>query len=744
MIAGKASPAPLRWFVPVLGLLTGWAALFSWSGMVTAPSRYLIATLAIGSLVVALGLGLRRLGAPAYVVAGAQVLLTLLVLDTVTAGAEAWLGVVPTWASVKATAFAIYDGAAAMNYYAAPVSQNVSQTQAFLTACGMLVLLSIEALATWARRLPLVALPILVTLSVPITILDARLSPLVFITTALLFLRLLGLNGDPLTSTKSSPLLWTVSSAAVIAALLLAPLVPVTNLLGGAGAGGSGAGPGGSFSTTTVNPFIRLRRDLVEQTNTPMLYATTNSKDEDAGYLRTTVLDEYDGDSWRPSKRQLPPENNANGDFPAPPGLGPALGGRLADWDFEFAPGFGTNWLPLPYPVRSVKVPGVWRYDSRTLDVAFLGGGPRTGLSYSAIAFTPTTTSETLKDTVIAPASVRNAWTKLPANLPAVLTERAREVTRGAKGNYEKAVALQDWFRSKGGFEYSLDQREGSGNELLAAFVTDDRVGYCEQFAAAMATMGRILDIPSRVVVGFLDGTEEEDGRLLYTSDDRHAWPEMYFSGVGWVRFEPTPGQRTGASPTWTRQSADQTDPRVKPSPTLAPVPRSVPRDTASAESAASGSGWRIPWQPLAGLGVLVLLVLTPAGVRRGQRRRRLAGTDLHRLSEGAWEELRATALDLGLEWPEHRSPREQARSVIGQVPAAQEEVRSLKVLLTDVERGRYAGTTTTDADPDAHAVLRDRTTETVGSWRRQMQRSVDRKRSWRGRVLPASLLRRR
>ena len=78
--------------------------------------------------------------------------------------------------------------------------------------------------------------------------------------------------------------------------------------------------------------------------------------------------------------------------------------------------------------------------------------------------------------------------------------------------------------------------------DLLAAFVTNDRVGYCEQFAAAMAAMGRVLGIPSRVVVGFLDGTTQESGRILYTSDDRHAWPEMYFTGVGWVRFEADTG----------------------------------------------------------------------------------------------------------------------------------------------------------------------------------------------------------
>ena len=51
--------------------------------------------------------------------------------------------------------------------------------------------------------------------------------------------------------------------------------------------------------------------------------------------------------------------------------------------------------------------------------------------------------------------------------------------------------------------------------------------------------MGRALGIPSRVVVGFLDGQSLPDGRILYTSDERHAWPEMYFPGSGWVSFDP-------------------------------------------------------------------------------------------------------------------------------------------------------------------------------------------------------------
>ena len=146
--------------------------------------------------------------------------------------------------------------------------------------------------------------------------------------------------------------------------------------------------------------------------------------------------------------------------------------------------------------------------------------------------------------------------TKLPTDFPAVIRTQAEKVTKNATSDFDKAVALQDWFRTGGGFTYSLDQRAGSGMDLLAHFVTDDRVGYCEQFASAMAAMGRSLGIPSRVVVGFLDGQPLPDGRILYTSDERHAWPEMYFPGSGWVRFEPTPAQRAAYVPPYTQSQA--------------------------------------------------------------------------------------------------------------------------------------------------------------------------------------------
>jgi hypothetical protein len=241
-------------------------------------------------------------------------------------------------------------------------------------------------------------------------------------------------------------------------------------------------------------------------------------------------------------------------------------------------------------------------------------------------------------------------------------------------------------------------------------------------------------------VVGFLDGTTQPDGQIRYTSDDRHAWPEMYFTGVGWVRFEPTPGQRAGATPSWTRQDVNQAQPSAAPSAAASRGAAAQPEQTPTDVNTENNQGFAVPWWPVASLLVVLVLGLGPGLVRRIQRRRRLSSGNPVHLAEGAWAELHATALDLGLDWPEERSPREQARRVVDQVQAADEDLSSLEGLLRRVEEGRYARAG--GVDPVA-ADVRARTLETVEAWRKVMVGSVDRERGWRGRLWPVSLVRR-
>jgi transglutaminase-like putative cysteine protease len=128
----------------------------------------------------------------------------------------------------------------------------------------------------------------------------------------------------------------------------------------------------------------------------------------------------------------------------------------------------------------------------------------------------------------------------------------ANRITANADTPAAKAAAIQAYLRGNQ-FTYSTEPLPGSGYEALQNFLLQDRRGYCEQFASAMAMMARVIGIPSRVSVGFLPGERDEEGWKV-SIRDMHAWPELYFANFGWVRFEPTPASVTGSAPSWSRR----------------------------------------------------------------------------------------------------------------------------------------------------------------------------------------------
>jgi protein-glutamine gamma-glutamyltransferase len=119
----------------------------------------------------------------------------------------------------------------------------------------------------------------------------------------------------------------------------------------------------------------------------------------------------------------------------------------------------------------------------------------------------------------------------------------ARRVARDAKTPYETVLALESWFRTRGGFRYDESPPQVSGPPLVG-FVTNTKAGYCQHYAGAMAVMLRLLGIPARVAVGFGSG-KFVDGKWIVTDHDAHAWVEVWFRGHGWVPFDPTPGRFT-------------------------------------------------------------------------------------------------------------------------------------------------------------------------------------------------------
>jgi transglutaminase-like putative cysteine protease len=131
--------------------------------------------------------------------------------------------------------------------------------------------------------------------------------------------------------------------------------------------------------------------------------------------------------------------------------------------------------------------------------------------------------------------------------MPDEVGELARQWTKGAKTAFDKALAIQDHLRGSD-FHYDKTKVYPAGLDSLVTFLKDDKTGFCEQFAPAMAAMLRTLHIPARVATGFTTGAEAAPGSGTYRlrTSNLHAWVEVAFEGYGWLPFEPTPGLTPG------------------------------------------------------------------------------------------------------------------------------------------------------------------------------------------------------
>lgn len=704
MTAGREYPVILSGLCALLS----WFTVMSWGDMVEAPSRFVGPTFTGAVLVAVTGALLRTVRSPWWAALAAQlaVLTSWLHHRLGTGGAlDGW---VPTWQGLRFVAEQIREGAEQVNTYAAPIDVRQAQAPVYLLATALVVVLAVDLIAGGLRRAPLAGLPVLVALTVPISVLDSSLPLLPLAGVAASYLALIAYarveevlgwgqgSENEARNHRRSTLVGAGPAVGIgvlttLAALTLPVFVPLGPGFLGRGDGGGTGEDGGSI--TLRNPLVDLRRDLERNENIPLLQATTQAADPT--YLRMTVLDRFDGSSWVPGPRSFPARNRASGPLPNPDGVTPQSPGTETGWQLRTTPDFLTSWLPVPYPTRAISTDrGDWRYDSTTLDIANTDDRVPGGVTYSAVGFAPSIDATRLDAAGVAPPALRTPMTRVP-NLDERVTTIARNVTAGAQTDYQRAVRLQRWFRSTGGFAYSLDPAPGSGMSQLVRFLTTDKIGYCEQYAASMAVMARALGMPARVVVGFLKPEELAPGTYRYTSSDLHAWPEIYFSGSGWVRFEPTPGARTGAPPDWTLADVPAPAPVIPtPSPTqAAPTTPSTPQPQTEATATDTSSARPVVLGVLVA-GALAALVALPWLVRRSQRSRRLAARDDGREEmENLWRELRASAVDLRTVWPEGRSVRAIARGLITTTSPTSADIAMLEAFVDLVEQARYRRT---------------------------------------------------
>ena len=680
---------------------------------------WFVAVALVVGIVVGTGTAGRRLLPWPPAVVAVQVIVLIMTLTWLFVREVAIAGLVPGPEAVRAFDSLLQAGMAVTRQDAPPVE---TIRGVMLLACGGLGLvgLLVDVIAATLRRPAVAGLPLLAVYCVPAAVLPGGLSWWYFMLAAAGFLVLVGSDsidrvrgwgrvlgpggedrddralGGPLAGARR------LAFGCVLVAAVVPALVPGLgeHLIGNTD-NGHGSGSGGNI--TVINPILKLRDNLNARSNVVVIRYQTNAPKPEP--LRIVSDDVFSGATWAPSSPQIPRSNRVQDGLPSPPGMASdfprtPLRTTLQTLDLR------QSYLPLPYPPTKVTVQGRWIYDSATLNV--VGDGVTSeNLRYSVEHWNVQPTEAQLRNAPLRPPTALEPYLKLPNNLPRRIREIATQVA-GTGSRYEQVLNLQRWLNSDGGFTYNTEVtqpngRQDSGQDAVLSFL-QNKQGYCVQFASAMAVMARTLNIPSRVAVGFLPGRPAKDGWWEVTVKDAHAWPELYFNGIGWVRFEPTPARRAGAPPSWAV-------------PAQAPAPTETATVTAqAAPSLSAGPQQReqrgpdtaeeeqpplldrvlaaIPWQWLAAALLLVLLAGVPWAVERvviRRRWRRAEAANARVRVETAWDELRERLEDLGVVWAASWTPRGiQAR--LGHDHALPPSAReALARLVTDLEHARYA-----------------------------------------------------
>jgi transglutaminase-like putative cysteine protease len=582
-----------------------------------------------------------------------------------------FLGVVPTADTLGAARDALDQAWHTVAYDAVPAAPNIGIVALTAGALGLIALVT-ETIALSCRMPAVSGAAVLAALVVPAVLKPESVGATAFATAAAGYLGLLAMAGSAHSGSSGerlaaalSPGRFAVLVAAVVAGALVVPqVIPGFN---------SGTFPEGSRlqnlgQNVGLNPLITLGSDLRSSTAIGLLRYATDSKAP--VYLRTVTVEDFNGGSWGPENH----DDQLQRPIAQITGTGAATVPSTTTTTVVTTGGFTSPYLPAPYAPQSFQgVRGDFGWDPSDLSVK---GPPASSQNqlYVVRSSMPQLTPEALAAAVVAPRGVDLVAAQVPRGVPANVRAAAEQVTQSATTAYARALKIQAWLRT---FEYSEktpleNGYDGTGMDVLSTFLIK-KSGYCIHFAAAMAVMARVVGIPSRIAVGFAPGHPTGQTVAIPSSDalpeyqvdgrDAHAWPELYFQGLGWVPFEPTPTRGVLPSYAFTDAAgpggstnldnlndglrAGPNGASAAPAPSQSAAPASVPNEPT-------------PWIPavLVALGVLVvaIVVALPAALRAAQRRRRL-----NRGLRGIWEELEAVGLDHGLAPGPADTPRSYA-----------------------------------------------------------------------------------
>jgi len=743
-------------------------------------SGWLVPALAAVAAVTGTGILLRALTRRAGVAVLGQAVVLLLVTLVLFGGGTTLLGVVPTAATPGRFVQLVGDGIQVVQRYSVPAVDLRGLRLLLVTGAG-LAAFAVDLLAVTLRRPALAGVPLAAVYAVPLALAPGGSSAFAFLLAAIPYLVLLAVGrrrsgwpgalhgarrpgtGTPTATTGSSARSAAGATAGVTAVVALLAAVAVPAVAPDLDERPLTIDTGAGDTIAVINPILNLKASLGARSDATIL--TYQTDQQDPAPLRIVTADVFDGETWAPSTGgDIPRSQRVQDGLPTPPGLSDAERAQATTQTTRISVrGLDQTYLPLPYPAEQVSIAGNWLYEAESLNV--VGDGETTrNRRYSVTHLDVEPTEQELRDAAPAPEDVRKKFTALPGNLPQSVRDMAAQVTRGARDPYEQAAALQRYFRTTGGFTYTTTAPNDGGSDAVATFLAE-KTGFCVQFASAMAVMARALDIPARVAIGFLPGEEVADGSWRISAQDAHAWPELYFQGTGWVRFEPTPATRTGQSPSYSVPAVTPTTPLTATS-SAAPLPQAstaAPSTASAATSSAAGSAGAdadrtgaqrflaLPWGWILG-GLLVLLALllpvTSSALLTRRRWSRAAGAGA--AAEAAWAELEDRTRDLGARWAPSATPRQSAAALQALVDLPPDAVEELTRLRRAVESARFgAGSRGLDAAaaPAGGVATLERTRTTQARVvRSQVDRVVaavaaqrPRAQRWRSRLLPSA-----
>jgi transglutaminase-like putative cysteine protease len=663
-----------------------------------------------------------------------QALVSLLVLTMMFASHQALGGILPGPSALRQLGQVVQDGMNDVSNFAipAPVTPGI---RLLLVGGVLLVALAVDAIAVTYNSAAPAGLPLLALYSIAAGLHDGGAAWLYFVVAGAGYLLLLLAEGRDRLSRwgrvfGAGPAQggWAGGGAAAaggtatapvragrrIGAMALGIALIAPAALPSLGSGlldtsghGTGSGGGGGGGRGAVNLVAALQDNLNQPDNREVLTYRTDSSDVPGMYLRIAALDKFDGKEWTASKRDtedIPPQ------LPRPVGMASDVKYTTVTTQVRVDHDYVQGALPMPFPALSVQVPGNWRFDPEGRMVIGQDGQNTSDLRYSVTSMQADPTVAQLAAAPPATGRIAEQYTQVPDSLPPVVKQTALSVTKDATNDYERALDLQQYFTS-GLFVYNTQAKAGTGVDAIARFL-QTKEGFCVHFAFTMAAMARTLHIPARVAIGFQSGTQEANGTFSVGLKDAHAWPELYFEGIGWTRFEPTPYRGSAPSYTQTATATGGDNQRDVAPRGATTAPSAAPRatdtctpenrgisDCGQAAAAATGGsgGGGIGSGRLALLTLLALLVLavpaTPLLWRSRVRARRLGGGrgGPHRPALSAWREVVDTGWDYGVLPDESETPRRAMARLVADGRLTGEAATAASTLARAVEQALYA-----------------------------------------------------